>query len=513
MRSRFMFGSGVAPTRSALVLCALVMAVLVPDAAGAQDAHAGAAEEGAAIEHRQLAPAERERIDALFAEWDRPASPGCALSVIRDGRTLLARGYGSANLDYEVPITPRTVFYLASVSKQFTAAAVALAAEQGRLSLDDDVRSWFPELPDYGAVIRVRHLVHHTSGLRDYLGLMWLAGMPFGNVWTDDDVLELIARQRALNFEPGAEFLYSNSGYFLMSVLIRRATGYSLREYTTRELFEPLGMASTWFHDDASRVVPGRAVAYGPDGDDGFRMTHLFHFDKVGSGGLYSTIEDLARWDANFYNNGIGGPDLLETLHTRGVLLSGDTLEYAFGLRLHEYRGAPIVGHGGSMMGFRTMLLRFPAERTTVITLCNLDTIDPGELTLRVADIVLADRLGPPPDDRAEVAGADGGNDNGATPVLPMAPLSAYVGSYVSPELGATYRAAIRDAALVLVRPGGVETRLTPMGGDRFETDNGLGVQFLRDGAVVIGFALDAGRVRDIRFERRLEPDRAGAQE
>jgi CubicO group peptidase (beta-lactamase class C family) len=422
------------------------------------------------------------------------------VAVLQDGHTTFARGYGSANLDYQVPITPRTVFYLASVSKQFTAAAVALAAEQGYLSLDDDVRKWFPELPDYGATIRVRQLVHHTSGLRDYLGLMSLAGMPYGNSWSDDEILDLIARQRGLNFSPGTEYLYSNSGYFLMAELVGRATGRSLREYTTAEMFEPLGMASTWFHDDASQVVRNRAVAYGPLSGGGYRMTHLFNFDKVGSGGLYSTLEDLALWDANFQESRIGGPAFLSTLHAPGVLSSGDTLDYAFGLRVDEYRGLPTVEHGGSMMGFRTFYLRFPGERTSLVTLCNLGSLNPTALTRRVADVVLAERLAPVGEGAARPAGAVAGPAEAAAVVRPASPLSAYAGRYVSEELGVTYEVAVRDDTLRLVPPGGGDRALTAAGGDEFGASGGWGVRFLRDGVGISGFVLDAGRVRSLVF-------------
>jgi CubicO group peptidase (beta-lactamase class C family) len=439
-------------------------------------------------------------IDSIFADWDRPDSPGCAVAVLQDGRATFARGYGSANLDYQVPITPQTVFYLASVSKQFTAAAIALAAHQGYLSLDDDLRHWFPELPDYGATIRVRHLVHHTSGLRDYLGLMSLAGMSYGNSWSDDEILDLIVRQRGLNFTPGTEYLYSNSGYFLMAALVGRATGRSLREYTTAEMFEPLGMSNTWFHDDASQVVRNRAVAYGPLSGGGYRMTHLFNFDKVGSGGLYSTLEDLALWDANFYGSRIGGDGFLATLHTPGVLTSGETLDYAFGLRLDEYRGLPTVEHGGSMMGFRTFFLRFPGERTSLVTLCNLGSLNPTALTRVVADVVLADRLMPVPEPATRPAGAATGPAEEPAVVRSASPLPAYAGRYVSAELGVAYEVAVRGDTLRLAQPGGADRALTALGGDEFGASGGWGVRFLRDGGSISGFVLDAGRVRNLVF-------------
>jgi CubicO group peptidase (beta-lactamase class C family) len=446
------------------------------------------------------------RIDAIFAEWDRPGSPGCAVAILHHGRTVLARGYGSANLDYDVPITPRTSFYLASVSKQFTAAAVALAAEQGHLSLDDDVRDWFPELPDYGAPIRVRDMIHHTSGLRDYLGLMSLAGMPYGNRWRDAEILALIARQRELNFQPRTEYLYSNSGYFLLSELVRRATGLSLRAYADRELFQPLGMRATWFHDDAGQVVRDRAVAYGPGPDGGFRITHLFNFDKVGSGGLYSSLEDLALWDANFYGSRIGGAGYVETLHNRGVLTSGDTLDYAFGLRVGDYRGLPTVDHGGSMMGFRTAFLRFPTERTSVITLCNLGTIDPMEQARRVAEVVLEGRLGAAPVAEADTNDGADAAGSASPPRRATGPPADYAGRYVSEELLATYELTVADGVLAVTRPGGTVQELTPLGEDRFRLDGGATVAFVRDGTQVTAFILDAGRVRNLRFHRVETP-------
>jgi CubicO group peptidase (beta-lactamase class C family) len=460
-------------------------------------------------------------IDSLFAAWDRPGSPGCALAVLQDGAVRYARGYGRANLDYDVPLTPRTAFYLASVSKQFTAAAVALAAEQGYLSLDDDVRRWFPELPDYGRTITVRHLVHHTSGLRDYLTLMQLAGMPFGNVWAPAEIVDLVARQRQLNFPPGDEFLYSNSGYFLMAQLVGRATGRSLRQFTTEEIFRPLGMHGTWFHDDAWIVVPERAVAYAPDraaggaGDDGtrragdhapagFRMTHLFQFDGVGSGGLYSTLQDLAIWDANLYANRIGGPDFLPTLHTRGILTTGDTLPYAFGLIHGEYRGLRTVEHGGSMMGFRTGFLRFPDQRTSVIALCNLATIDPAALGRRVADAVLGERMGPPPERRPGGAAPAAAAAAAAAAPAPLAAaaLAAYAGRFTSDELRASYDVALRGDSLVVRRRGDPDTALVSAGDDVFRLAAAT-LRFVRGASgAVEAFELDAGRVRNIRFVR-----------
>jgi len=208
------------------------------------------------------APAWSTPVDRVFAQWDRPDSPGCALGVYQDGRIAYARGYGIADLEHNVPITPDSVFYAGSVSKQFTAMAAALAIAQGKLSADDDVRKYVPELPDYGRTITIRHLVHHTSGLRDVNTLMGLAGRRDGDAFDNDAVLRILARQNALNFMPGDEHLYSNSGYAMLALAIERATGAPFAEYADANIFKPLGMPVSHFHTDLTRLVPGRAWAY-----------------------------------------------------------------------------------------------------------------------------------------------------------------------------------------------------------------------------------------------------------
>lgn len=447
------------------------------------------------------------RIDSVFLDLDRTDSPGCALGVVRAGTLVYATGYGSANLDHEIPITPHTVFYMGSVSKQFTAGAVALAARLGHLSLDDDIRRWIPELPDYGTPVTIRHLVHHTSGLRDYLTLRSLAGQPLEVASSDEETIGLLARQRALNFEPGERYLYSNSGYFLLSEIVERATGLTLREFGELHFFHPLGMWNSHFHDDANHVVRYRATAYSRDQDaDGFHMNHSWTFAQVGSGGLYSNVLDLARWDANYYTEEAGGEGFTEQLLERGVLADGDTLPYAFGLTHGTYRGLRTVGHGGSLAGFRTHLLRFPDERTTVLALCNLSSADPGRRARAVADIVLADRLASVTDEPDEAEGEEEADEEAARPeppTLTAAERRAYEGAYHSDELPATYRIEDRDGGLIVIPPGGGERELRPTGVDTFRA-GGWTLTFRRDDAGrVTGFVLDAGRALGLELERR----------
>lgn len=334
-------------------------------------------------------------IDAVFAEWDGVHSVGCALGVVRDGRFLYKRGYGMANLDWGIPITPSTVFYVGSISKQFTAASIALLAREGKLDLDADIHTYLPELIDYGHTVTVRHVIHHVSGVPDMYRVMARNGVSPANVFTREEGLELMARQ-PLDFPPGERYAYSNGGYFLLSMIVERASGQSLREYADENIFRPLGMLDTHFHDDPGHIVPGRAMSYERRPEGGYRQSYLNNFALPGAGGLYTTVEDLLSWDRSFYDDRLGGPDFMELLHTRGVLNDGETLPYAFALQHGEYRGLKTVGHTGSFMGFKAAYMRFPEQRFSVWTLCNLGAMNPGEFSRRVADLFLAEEFAEP---------------------------------------------------------------------------------------------------------------------
>ena len=344
-----------------------------------------------------------QKVDKIFASYNKH-SPGCSVGVIRDGSFVLRKSYGEASLELPSPLTSESVFYLASVSKQFTAASVVLAAEQDFLSLDDDVRKYIPELPDYGRPITLRQMLHQSSGFRDYLALTYLSGRDVSTLSSSDDVLKLIARQKGLNNLPGEEFVYSNSNYFLLGMVVKRATGKSLAEFTAANIFKPLGMTHTLFYDDNSVVVPNRVAAYDPGKEGSFRVDWSTVFDLVGSGGLMSNVDDLLFWDRNFYSNKVGRGTLVQELESHGVLNNGHQINYGLGLWLGEYRGLKTVEHSGGTFGYRTELLRFPEQRFSVVTLCNIANADVEGLARKISDIYLEAQLKPEASDSSKSA-------------------------------------------------------------------------------------------------------------
>ncbi|MFO7871733.1 MAG: serine hydrolase domain-containing protein, partial [Kiritimatiellia bacterium] len=362
------------------------------------------------------------RVDSIFLQMDRTTTPGCALSVMEEGRPLYFRGYGMANLEYGVPISPSSVFHVASVSKQFTTFAVSLLVAEGRVSWEDDIRTYVPEVPDFGETITLRHLANHTSGLRDQWSLLGMAGWRFeGDVITQGDVLDITSRQTALNFPVGTQYLYSNTGFTLLAVVVERVSGQTLKEFAQERIFGPLGMEGTHFHDDHNTMVPDRAYAYAPIAEGKYRIS-IPDFDVVGATSLHTTVEDMARWDRNFYTAEVGGPEVVEEMHRRGVLRSGDTIPYALGLVHGRYRGLSTVGHGGADAGYRSQFLRFPEQETSVAVLCNFPSSNPGRLATRVVDIVLEGALSASPlaEEGAE-PDPDGPDPDGPDPV-PLTP-------------------------------------------------------------------------------------------
>ena len=350
------------------------------------------------------------RVDQLFAAWDRPGSPGASIGIMQDGEIVHTNGYGEAQLEYGVPIMAETVFPVGSVSKQFTAFAVMLLADRGMLSLHDDIRVYLPELHDFGPTITIRQLIHHTSGLRTQWDLLSMAGWRLDDVVTQNQVMRLVERQRELNFEPGEEFLYCNTGYTLLAEIVSRVTGTPFPEFMRGEVFEPLGMDHSHFHDDHEMLVPNRAYSYGLAPDGGFRAM-VMSIGTFGPGGLFTTVGDALRWMENLHRPRVGGPQVLEFMHQRGVLNSGDTIPYAGGLAIESYRGLPLIGHTGGYAGFTSFIGRFPDQGLAIAVFSNLGSFDPAAMARRVADLYLEGQFPEVPetaaDDPAPVARAD----------------------------------------------------------------------------------------------------------
>jgi CubicO group peptidase (beta-lactamase class C family) len=333
-------------------------------------------------------------ISKLFRQWDNDNTPGCAVAVIKDGSIIHSAGYGMADLEHDIPIIPGSVFYVGSVSKQFVAACVLLLEEEGRLSLDDNIRKYLPEFPDYGTPITIRHLIHHTSGIKDYLSLWEQTGRSYLDYMDENEVYKMICAQDELNFKPGEKHRYSNSCYFLLWFIIERASGTTLKQYARDNIFEPLGMNKSHFHDNYLHIIKDRAIGYERLEDGSFGNLYM-RFDLVGSGGLYTTVEDLYKWDQNFYDNKLGksGQALIDTMLTNGRLNNGTEINYAFALVNDTYRGARVVRHTGSLGGYRAVITRFPDQKFSVIILSNLANFEPLEIAYNAADIVLKSEL------------------------------------------------------------------------------------------------------------------------
>ena len=390
------------------------------------------------------------QIDRVFAQWDRSGSPGCAVGASRDGKPLYTHGYGSANLEYDVPITPASIFESGSVAKQFTAAAIVLLAQDGKLSLDDDIRRYLPEVPDFGQTIRIRHLLTHTSGLRDQWELLGIEGRgPGTQVHSPATTLDLVTHQKALNFPPGTEYSYSNTGYSLLGVIVQRVSGQSLDAFTQARLFQPLGMTHTRWRDDFTAIVKGRTTAYSGTATNGFK-TDMSFTNMIGNGGLLTTVVDLLRWNENFFNPSVGGKAFVDSMQTRMVLRSGRRITYALGLEVGSYDGVAEVSHGGSTAGYRTFLARYPEQHVSLAVLCNLGSTNPVALGHQIADLLVT----------KPAAAAQSG---APAITLSAAQLERWAGTYVDTRTDRALRLAARDGALAMAEgPNGVARPVTP---------------------------------------------------
>ncbi len=446
-----------------------------------------------------------DKVDKLFAAWDKTTTPGAALAIVKDGKIVYERGYGMAKLEDGIVNTPDKVFDIGSVSKQFTAACVGMLVREGKIRVQDDIRKYLPEMPAYEKPITVDHLLHHTSGLRDYGTLLELAGFrEDADSPTVEEALEIVWRQEKLNYTPGEEYSYTNTGFFLLGQIVERVSGKSLNAFAQERIFKPLGMTKTLFQDDHTQIIKDRATGY-TEGEGGFKIC-MSNWDETGDGSVYTTVRDLYLWDQAFYTN-VLGKDLMDMLHTPGVLNSGRKIDYAWGLVVTEHKGLKVVRHSGSWAGFRAALVRFPEQRFSVIILANLDSIDPSGLAFKVADICLAGQAKKaPPEAQKNDEIAPAAKEKAPFSAPGIAELAAYTGAFVSEELlGATYVIKVVKDKLVLKRRDIPEAELKAMAPDKFALPAyGFNAEFTRgnDGKIN-GFKVNAGRAAGIVFVKK----------
>jgi len=507
----------------------------------------------------QPTPGAAAKVDAVFAKWTRE-TPGCAVGVATAGNPVLAKGYGMADLEHDVAIAPDTIFEAGSVSKQFTAASLLLLAREGKLSIDDPVRKYIPELPEYDKPLLIRHMLNHTSGLRDWGSVASIAGWPrTTRVHTHAHVLEIVSRQKALNFAPGTRWSYSNTGFNLSAIIVERVSGKSFQEFTRARLFQPLGMAHTSWRDDYTQILKGRAIAY--TSRDGAFHTDMPFENVYGNGGLITTVGDLLKWNEHFDAAPEGDPLSTAEQQRAGRFNDGRTHGYALGLFVGKYKGLREVYHSGSTAGYNAFLTRFPDERVSVAVLCNATTAQATQYAHAVADVYLGSRITPSDpvatytmtdadserlvglyrnDDTgiAVTIARDGGVlKAGRATLLPQssmaflttgrdrwevdahglrltdqygtidgfqrvkraaptaAQLEAYAGRYASDEAEAELRAAVENGTLVLKRRPDTTIALSPLYNDAFSA-GGLGTVFFRRNAAGAVVALSVSQDR-----------------
>jgi CubicO group peptidase (beta-lactamase class C family) len=435
--------------------------------------------------------------NAVFARWDSTTSPGCAVGIDRAGAPRFTGAFGEADLEYDIPNKPETIFEAGSISKQFTAAATVLLALEGKLKLEDDVRKYVPELPTYERTITIRHLLNHTSGLRDWGEIAALAGWPRGTrAHTHDDVLDILHHQRALNYPPGDRYSYTNSGYNLLAIIVSRVSGQPFASFTRERLFKPLGMTSTQWRDDYRRIVKGRAQAYSRSTGGQWELNMPFEYVH-GNGGLLTTVSDLLTWTAMLEHPTAQWKAMVDSLHVRGRLTNGNRIDYALGLFTNPYRGLQRVEHSGGTAGYRADLLRFPGRGLAVAVLCNAASADAVAYANQLVDSLLASSLGRPAARQERPRPDSTGWKPNATD------LAAYAGTYYSPDVETALEISVSNGTLTLFRRSATRVTLRPWAKDSFGGFNDR-VWFTRDASGrVTALHIAGGRAYDVVFERR----------
>lgn len=435
----------------------------------------------------------------IAASLGQGVTPGASIAVQKDGKIIYSKGFGYADLEYDIKNSPTTIFHIASVSKQFTAFAIAMLADQGKLKLTDDIRKYLPELQDYGSVITINHLIHHTSGLRDQWNLLMMAGWRLDDVITQRQIMRLISRQKDLNFKPGEEMLYCNTGFTLMAEIVNRVTGESFAEWTKKNIFDPLEMKNTLFYDDHEKIVKNRAYSYYAV-PGGFKKSVL-NYANAGATSLFTTVEDLSLWAINFETMKVGNQKVMDMMNQRFILNNGDTIDYAFGQVIEKYKGLNSFSHGGGDAGYRTYLLRFPDQHFSVSVFSNLASFDPGGISYELADMYLANDL-IAEKEKTEAPPAEPAKE------IPFDPasvkLTEFTGTFYSPELETSYTLVVVNDTLTAHHQRHDDLKLIPSKADGFTTNFLGNLEFTRNNKhQIIGLKASNGRVRNLVFNKQ----------
>ncbi len=395
-----------------------------------------------------------QQIDSIFSEYDDINKPGIAIAVVKNDKIAFKKGYGSANLEYDIPVTTNTIFHIASVSKQFTVFSILLLENQGKLTLDDDIRKYIPELPNFGKVITLKHLATHTSGLRDQWNLLTMAGWRMDDVITTEQVFKLILNQKELNFEPGEKYYYSNTGFTLLAEVVERISGQSFTSFTEDNIFKPLKMNSTFFYDDHEKIVKNRAYSYYKD-STGYKK-RVLSYATVGPTSLFTTIEDISLWIMNFSNPIIGNVDIINQMNTLAILNNGKTFGGAYGQFVGKYKGLNRISHGGADAGYRTYLGRFPDQDYSIVLFSNYAHTNSGRLAMKVTDLFLKEHF----------ESDDATDRNSVAEFKHVKPPEAkdFIGSYWNEESMYSRKIYIKKDTLMYSRGKGNESILTPIG-------------------------------------------------
>lgn len=446
-----------------------------------------------------------KQIDRLFSNYNS-TTPGVAVAVVKDGKIIFKKGYGTANLEYDIPVTTKTVFQIASVSKQFTAFSIYLLEKQGKISLEDDVRKYVPEVPDAGKIIKIKHLLAHTSGIKDQAALLTLAGWRMDDVTTTQHILKLISRQKELNFEPGSQYLYSNSGYTLLAEIVKRVSGASFADFTKKNIFEPLGMIDTQFYDDYERTVKNRADSY--ELENGAYKKKSLSNSAAGASNLYTTVEDLAKWVSNFENPKVGDAELIKRFNEASLLNNGDRViwsisdgepgYHAKGQIHWNYRGLHLMSHGGHAAAFRSFLGRFPDRRLAVIALSNDEHYQNFNTSIKIAEFYLKDDLKPNPTADAPAA-------PNKTARKSNADLKDFEGRFYNDELETAYSVKAVDGKLIFSHIRHADIELTDAGKDKFSgrIEFPVEIEFVRAGnGAVTGFLISNFGAKNVKFDK-----------